>query len=131
MRRLYLREAVCSLLFVRLAVRFIGPGRVFKWTGRPPRHIRRFADDEISWVSWALEEVDLKGWIMASSASRALAAQTMLRRRGISSRLCFGVARDGEALVPLAWVEVDQTVVFGAAEASRSVRLTAFGGAGL
>jgi transglutaminase superfamily protein len=127
MRRLYLREAVCSLLFVRLAVRFIGPERVFKWTARPPRHIRRFADDEVAWVSWALETVDLKGWMKASSASRALAAQTMLRRRGISSRLCLGVARDDEALVTHAWVEVDQIAVFGSAEASRSVRLAVFG----
>jgi hypothetical protein len=51
----------------------------------------------------------------------------MLRRRGISSRLCLGVARDGEALVTHAWVEVDQIAVFGSAEASRSVRLAVFG----
>jgi Transglutaminase-like superfamily len=69
----------------------------------------------------------LKGWMKASSASRALAAQTMLRRRGISSRLCLGVARDGDALVTYAWVEVDQIAVFGGAEASRSVRLAVFG----
>jgi hypothetical protein len=127
MRRIYLSEAVCILFLVGLAVRFVRPETLFAWARRPPRRIRRFASEEIGWVSWALETISSKHWLRASSASRAIAAQAMLRRRGISSRLCLGVARDGEALVTHAWVEVGQTTVVGGAEVSRSTRLVAFG----
>ena len=49
----------------------------------------------------------------------ALAAQAMLRRRDIASRLCLGVARDEGALSAHAWIEVGQDVIVGAAEAVR------------
>jgi transglutaminase-like putative cysteine protease len=44
---------------------------------------------------------------------RAMATQAMLRRRGIASRLCLGVARDGRSLAAHAWVEVGQQVIIG------------------
>jgi Transglutaminase-like superfamily len=127
MRRIYLREAVCILFLVTLAARLVRPEKLFAWARRPPRRIRRFASEEIHWVSWAFETIDAKRWLRTSSASRALAAQAMLRRRGISSRLCFGVARNGQALVTHAWVEVGQTDILGRADASRSTRLVALG----
>jgi Transglutaminase-like superfamily len=128
MRRIYLREAFCVLLMVRLTVRFARPNKVFAWAGRPPQRVRRFVGDEIGWVCWGIETVASKGWISASSVSRALAVHWMLRRRGISSRLCLGVASDGKALATHSWVEVGQTIVFGNAGASRSTRLATFGG---
>lgn len=127
MRRLYLREAAIALVLARLAVRFVPPARLFAWADRPPRRIRRFADDEASWVSWAIEDLGGRSWMNAPSLPRALAAHAMLRRRGIASRLCLGVARDGGDVAARAWVEIGKDKVVGGAGAERFTRLAAFG----
>jgi Transglutaminase-like superfamily len=121
MRRIYLREATVMLVVARLAVRFVPPARVFAWASRPPRRIHRFAVEEIGWVSWAVETIGAKRWMNAASLPRALAAQTMLRRRGIASRLCLGVAH--------AWIQVGRNKRVVGAEAERFTPLAEFGGA--
>jgi Transglutaminase-like superfamily len=128
MRRIYLREAAVMLVAARLVVRFVPSARVFAWTSRPPRRIRRFAVDEIGWISWAVETIAAKRWMNAASLPRALAAQTMLRRRGIASRLCLGVAREGGTLAAHAWIEVGRNKSVGGAGAERFTLLAEFGG---
>jgi Transglutaminase-like superfamily len=129
MRRAYLREAAAMLVLARLAVRFVAPARIFAWADRPPRRIRRFAVDEIGWVSWAVENLGAKPWMNTLCLPRALAAHAMLRRRGIASRLCLGVARDRDALSAHAWVEIGDDKIVGGAEAGGFTRLATFGGA--
>jgi hypothetical protein len=53
----------------------------------------------------------------------------MLRRRGISSRLCIGVAREGNEIFTCAWVEVGQKKIIGGRDAGGFTRLAEFGGA--
>src|ERR1700689_1932246 len=129
MRRVYLREAVVMLVLARLAVRFVSPARIFAWANRPPRRIRRFAVDEIGWVSWAVGKLGAKPRMNALCLPRALAPHAMLRRRGIASRLCLGVARSRGALSAHAWVEIGDDKVVGGAEADGFTRLATFGGA--
>ena len=129
LRRVYLREAALMLVLARLAVRFVAPARIFAWAHQPPRCIQRFAADETSWISWAVENLDARPWMNASCLSRALAAHAMLRRRGIASRLCLGVARDGGALAAHAWVEIGNDKIVGGTEADGFTPLAAFGGA--
>ena len=129
MRRVYLREAAVMLVLARFAVRFVPPARIFAWADRPPRRIRRFAVDEIGWVAWAVENVGAKSWMNALCLPRALAAHAMLRRRGIASRLCLGVARERGALSAHAWVEIGDDKIVGGAEAGGFTRLATFGGA--
>jgi Transglutaminase-like superfamily len=129
MRRAYLREAAVMLVLARLAVRFVPAARIFAWADRPPRRIRRFAVDEIGWVSWAVENLGAKPRMNALCLPRALAAHAMLRRRGIASRLCLGVARERGALGAHAWVEIGDDKIVGGAEADGFTRLAAFGGA--
>jgi len=129
MRRVYLREAAVMLVLAQLAARFVSPARIFAWADRPPRRIRRFAVDEIAWVSWAVENLGARSWMNALCLPRALAAHAMLRRRGIASRLCLGVARDREALSAHAWVEIGNDKIVGGAEADGFTRLASFGGA--
>jgi Transglutaminase-like superfamily len=125
-RRIYLREATIMLVLAQLAVKILPPARVFAWAGRAPRRIRRFATDEAGWVCWAVDSAGV--WTNALCLSRALAAQTMLRRRGIASQLCLGVAREGGVLTAHAWVEVRGSMVVGGAEAARFTRMAEFGG---
>jgi Transglutaminase-like superfamily len=132
MRRGYLREAAVMLVLARLAVRCVSPARIFAWADRPPRRIRRFATDDIGWVSWAVENLGGKPWMNALCLPRALAAHAMLRRRGIKSRLCLGVARERGAAGTLsahAWVEIGDDKIVGGAEADGCTRLATFGGA--
>ncbi len=126
-RRVYLREAAVMLILARLAVRFVPPDRVFAWANRPPRRIRRFAVDEASWISWAVENLGARPWMNALCLPRALAAHAMLRRRGIASRLCLGVAREGGELAAHAWVEIGKDKIVGGTEADGFTRLAEFG----
>jgi transglutaminase-like putative cysteine protease len=126
-RRIYLREAAVMLILARLAVRFMPRGRLFAWANRPPRQIRRFAAHEAEWVTWAVKNIAAHPWINADCLPQALAAHAMLRRRGIASRLCVGVARLEGALTAHAWVEVGQGALAGASEAAAYTRLAEFG----
>ena len=128
-RRTYLREAFITVILARLAVRFIRPARVFAWANRPPRHINRFAVDDVSWILWSVESVGAKLWMNALCLPRALAAHAMLRRRGIASHLCLGVAREGCDLTAHAWVEVGENKVVSDPDIGRFKRLAEFGGA--
>jgi transglutaminase superfamily protein len=127
-RRMYLREAAVMIILARLAVRVIPPARIFSWADRPPRRINRFAGDEANWIAWAVETAAVKPWINALCLPRALAAHAMLRRRGIASRLCLGIARKESGLAAHAWVEVGkQKINVGSTEAGYA-RLAEFGG---
>jgi hypothetical protein len=128
-RRVYLREAAVMLVLARLAVCLVPPARIFAWANRPPKRIRRFAADEAGWVLWAVDHVGAHPWMNAVCLPRALAAHAMLHRRGIVSRLCLGVAREGSELEAHAWVELGANKT-GGAETVRVTRLAEFGGAG-
>ena len=128
-RRMYLREAAVMIILARLAVRFISPAHIFSWADRSPRRINRFAGDEAQWIAWAIENVAAKPWLNALCLPRALAAHAMLRRRGIASRLCLGIARDGSDLAAHAWIEVGKQKIETNADDARFARLAEFGGA--
>ncbi len=127
-RRVYLREAAIMLLLARLAVRFLPPARLFAWAARPARRVRRFAVDEAQWVAWAVDHLGTFAGMNGPCLPRALAAHAMLRRRGIASRLCLGVARSGSAFAAHAWIEVGEERIIGGEEAAGFTRLAAFGG---
>jgi hypothetical protein len=127
MRRGYLREATLVLAVARVAVRFLPPARIFAWADRPLRRSRRFATDEARWVAWSIDTMSAKPWIKASCLASALAAHAMLRRRGIASTLCLGVAREEGAVAAHAWIEVGRDVIVGTAEAVRFKHIAQFG----
>jgi hypothetical protein len=116
------------LIVARLAVRFLPVSQLFSWVDRPVSRVSRFAADEADWVAWAVAKAGAHRRIDAVCLPRALAAHAMLRRRGIPSRLCLGVARDGGDLRAHAWIEVGDRTIVGGEEAAGFVRLTAYGG---
>jgi hypothetical protein len=128
-RRNLLIEATVALVLARLAVRLLPAARIIAWASRPPRRPDRFASGlAVDAVSRAVEEIGAKPWMRALCLPRALAAQAMLRRRGVAGRLCLGAARDGGALAAHAWIELgDEVVVGGGAEQPRFTRLVSFG----
>jgi hypothetical protein len=126
-RRL-LWEAAAILGFVRVALRFLPSERIFVWASRRPARINRFALDEIEWVAWAVDTISTTRWMKASDLPRALAAQTMLSRRGIVSSLCLGVARAGKDLAAYAWLERESKVILDHAPGPKVVQVARFGG---
>jgi hypothetical protein len=127
-RRTYLREAALMLVLARLAVRLMPAARVLAWADRPPPRIRRFAAEEAGWVAWAIDAVSAKSWMATPCLPQALAAHAMLRRRGIASRVCLGVARESGELAAHAWVEIGQEIIVGGAGTAAFTRLAEFGG---
>ena len=126
LRRVYRREARLMLLLARLALLLVPPMRLFAWADRPPRRVRRFAADEARWVAWAVESEGARAHALC--LPRALAAQAMLRRRGIASRLCLGVTRANGGIAAHAWVEIGADKIVGGSEAEGFARLAAYGG---
>lgn len=127
MRRRYLAEATVALTVARLAVHFLPPAWVFAWAGRFPRPIQRFRREEVEWISWAVDTAGSSPGMQALCLPRAIAAQGMLRRRGIASRLCLGVARRDDGLVAHAWVEIGQDIIVGGVEAHGYTKIAQFG----
>jgi hypothetical protein len=126
-RRAYQREAFIAIVLARLVVRFVPAAQVFAWANRPPRRINRFAGDEANWVLWAVDVVAAKTWMHALCLPRALATHAMLRRRGVASRLCLGVARQGQQLTAHAWVEVGEKRAPSDPDIGGFTRLAEFG----
>ena len=127
-RRTYLQEAAVMLILARLAVRFVPPARLFAWANRPHRRINRFAHEEVSWVAWAIEYLGERSWMNTLCLPRAFATHAMLRRRGIVSRVCLGVAGRSGIITAHAWVEVGKDKIVATAEAKEITRLAEFGG---
>jgi hypothetical protein len=127
-RRAYLREAAVSLFLARIAVRLIPAARVFAWANRPPRRIRRFSADETSWVLWAIDAAAEKSRTKTLCLPRALATHSMLRRRGITSRVCLGVAREQNNFAAHAWVEIGKERAVAGPGAGGFTRIAEFGG---
>jgi hypothetical protein len=125
-RRVYLREAAVTLFLARIAVRFLPAAQIFGWANRRTRRVHRFAVDEIDRVMWAIDAAAAKSHNEMLCLPRALAAHSMLRRRGIVSRICLGVARDQGELSAHAWVEVGKDKIVHAA----FKRLAEFGDSG-
>ncbi len=113
------------LIAARLALRLLPSAWLFAWADRGPKRICRFPADEADWIAWAVEHVGSRTGALC--LPRALAAHAMLRRRGIASRLCLGVARSGDEVAAHAWVEVGDSKIVGGEEAAGFTRLAAFG----
>jgi len=111
-RRKLAVEAFVAVVVARLAVRFVSTRRLLAWAAKTPARPWRFADPVLpALVGVAVDRVGAK--LDAVCLPRALAAQAMLRRRGIASRLCLGVAREDRSLSAHAWVEIGGQVIVG------------------
>ena len=126
-RRLYLREAFIAFLLARLAVRIIAPAQIFAWVDRPLRRTNRFSVDEVGWINWAVDTIAARSSGNNLCLPHALAAHAMLRRRGITSRLCLAVARNQQELAGHAWIEVDDHTIIGDTGGGRFTRIAEFG----
>ena len=126
-RRKLRREALFLIPLAAVAVKLFPARRILEWAARSPHDPNRFADSELP-EQIAAAVTTRAAWfnLEAPCLPTALVAQSMLRRRGVASKLCLGVCRDASGLAAHAWLEIDGRIVFGAAE-KQFVPLAYFG----
>lgn len=112
--RRMLQEATILVGLAILAVKMISANKILSWASRPPKCVNRFADPDMPTLVGAAVGQALRRFPSQSLClPAALAAQQMLRRRGIASAVRLGVLREGERLFAHAWVEVDGKAIAG------------------
>ena len=123
-------EAAFFLLAARLLVAYVPRRRWRRWaaategeaaaSGSPParRRILPSTRPVPRRIGWLVPKVAAGAPFEAACLPQALAARWMLRRRGVASRLCFGVRRPpGANLEVHAWLTTDGEGVVGHREA--------------
>jgi hypothetical protein len=92
-------------------------GSVSRMVARAP--VTATPTPEVRRVGWAVRAIGRRV-PHASCLTQALATQILLARRGLSSQLRIGVARDAETgFAAHAWVDIDGDVLVGGAGAER------------
>jgi hypothetical protein len=128
--RLLLLEAIFSLAVARLVIATLPFHRVGLLAARPVRRPTppdgmRLA--KINSVRWAIRAAAARVPWRALCFQEGLAAQFMLRRRGIPSVLYYGAAQDEQSgLLTHVWVRDRDTEVIGGETASRFAVLATF-----
>lgn len=108
-------EAFLILLGARGSLSLLPVRWIFRWLGRPLHSAARSADTEIAErIRWAVLSVARYGPISFVCFPQALAAHAMLRRRGISSIMHYGVRRAADRKMRAhTWLEVDHRMLLG------------------
>lgn len=112
-------DALASLIGASIMIRalpFRLTARLAGYRGNP----RAAADMRLARrVRWLV-----RGWARllpwrAKCFEQGLAAQWMLRRRGIASRFHYGVARDADEMSAHVWVSIGDAILIGESDAGR------------
>ena len=133
--KLALGEALLSLSLASLAIKIVPFRRTVELISlpghRPQPADSSHRDRLVAECRWAVQAwADRVPW-RAVCFQRGLALHLMLRRRGISSVLHYGVAQNGEAgLQAHVWIDVEERTVLGGEEASKFARVASFPAAG-
>lgn len=112
-------EALATLAWVSAVVRFRPFRRVAALAVRPvrpPAPIDPAAT--VALVRWAVTAAARRARFRAVCIEQGLAAQAMLRRRGIAATLHYGVMRETDALAAHVWVTWHGADVVGGSEAA-------------
>ena len=117
-QRLMLVEAAALLTAARAAVALLPFKRMIALGARPLG--TRRADDAHRQVVWAIEAAARRLPVRLVCMHKGLAAQWMLRRRGVDARLHYGIAYDpADKLEAHVWVARGDDILIGAEEAPR------------
>ena len=108
-------EAFAALLAARLSLAVLPVRWIFRWLERPLRGPAASpSPDAVERIRWAVLTVARYGPLSFVCFPQALAAHAMLRRRGISSIMHYGVRRSADRkLRAHTWLEVDHRMLLG------------------
>jgi Uncharacterised nucleotidyltransferase/Transglutaminase-like superfamily len=109
-----LLEAFGALALARCALVLLPVRWIFRWLESPVRGAQSSSSDVVECVRWAVLTVARYGPLSFVCFPQALAAHAMLRRRGISSIMHYGVRRSADRrLRAHTWLEVDHRMLLG------------------
>ncbi|UIJ46187.1 lasso peptide biosynthesis B2 protein [Sphingomonas cannabina] len=115
--------AAASLLVKCLPFRRIARLAAHPPAGRAPVDRKQAADT----VAWAVRAAAKRARFRAVCIEQGLAAQWMLRRRGIAATMHYGVAQDpARGLIAHVWVRIGEHDVIGGETAGRFTPLARF-----
>jgi hypothetical protein len=126
-RQSLLIEAVCELALASASVAMLPFRRAIVRGSVPlPPALRRPATIET--IVWAVEAAARRLPWRTVCIEQSLAAQRMLRRRGIDARLHYGARNDHSAgrIEAHVWVTVDEVPVIGASEAAQFAAIATY-----
>jgi len=126
-RQSLLIEAIGELALASASVALLPFRRSIVRGSRPLSPARR-TPVAIETVIWAVEAAARRMPWRTVCIEQGLAAQRMLRRRGIDARLHYGARNDHSAgkLQAHVWVTVDGVAVIGESEAGRFAEIAAY-----
>lgn len=124
-----LAETFFLLLATRIGLRYLPIRHVIAWQSRPlvPSKPRGYSIGECQLVRWAVLVVARHAPIRFVCFPQCLAASALLRRRGIPSRLHYGVTRNGEKLETHTWLEACGEILIGGEVAREFSTLAVYG----
>lgn len=111
-----LGEAGIMLMTARVTLKFLPTARIVHWMRRPmPRRIAAGEPSiHLKQIRWAVTAFSRNSPIRLVCFPQALAMHAMLRRRGISSEVLYGVARIADGtLVAHAWLRKEDRIWLG------------------
>jgi len=106
-------ETFGRLLVAKVALRFIPIAKVIGWKQRDMNRTAPIDTDWVRRVRHAVLVVARYSPVEFVCFPQCLAASELLRRRGIVSRLHYGVTRAGDKLVTHTWLEAGGEIVIG------------------
>jgi hypothetical protein len=123
-----LGEAGLFLVAAAAAIALLSFARIARFAGQARPASRRALDsDQLRELRWAIEAVARRVPFRSKCFERGLAAQWMLRRRGIETTLFYGAVRGAEgALSAHVWVRSGDRDVIGCEEAAGFALLARF-----
>lgn len=126
-RRRAVAEAFAALIVASAMVKLL-PFRHIARTATRPVRAPTAADPAatIALVAWAVRTAARRARFRAVCIEQGLAAQAMLRRRGVAATLHYGVTQDGGVLTAHVWVRVGSVDVVGCEEAPKFRLLASF-----
>ncbi len=122
-------EALGWLIVARLLLRWLPVKNILAYVARTPRQARpeeARARATLKEVRWAVLSASRHAPVEMVCFPQCLAALTMLRRRGIASRLHYGVARLEGRLETHTWLEVDGVILIGGEVAGDFSRMATY-----
>ncbi len=109
-----LAQTFVVLVGARMALRVVPVSRILRWQAAP---VREAADGEQAGqrelVRWAVEVVARRSPMEFVCFPRCLAGSFLLRRRGVASKLHYGVRREDGRLATHTWLESGDEVLVG------------------
>lgn len=113
--RWLLASAVISVIKARITVMFVPVRKILQPGARQTE--AAFADTDAAKIGWAVEMAARIVPTAKNCLVRAIAGRDMLARRGVSSKIRLGIAKNSpDALSGHAWLECGNRIVTGEGE---------------